>query len=142
MWMFEHTERGRGSAEAVWKVWTDVEDWPAWDEGVEAARIDGPFAAGTAGELTPRGGGPLAFTIVDARPCEGFADETTIPGAVLRFEHEVVFEGEGRVAVTHRVMIEGPEAEKVAAAMGPMFETGMPGAVAGVVRVAGSLSVA
>ncbi|THA73720.1 SRPBCC family protein [Streptomyces sp. A0592] len=31
----------------VWSVHTDVDDWPAWNTGVDQARLDGPLAVGT-----------------------------------------------------------------------------------------------
>ncbi|MFB6863818.1 SRPBCC family protein [Streptomyces virginiae] len=31
----------------VWSLHTDVDDWPAWNTGVDQARADGPMAVGT-----------------------------------------------------------------------------------------------
>ncbi|WKV70115.1 SRPBCC family protein [Streptomyces sp. PCS3-D2] len=31
----------------VWSVHTDVDAWPAWNAGVDQARLDGPMAVGT-----------------------------------------------------------------------------------------------
>jgi uncharacterized protein YndB with AHSA1/START domain len=36
------------SAEAVWAVMADIEQWPAWNPDVKSAALEGPLAAGTA----------------------------------------------------------------------------------------------
>src|SRR5438876_1002547 len=53
--------------DAVWKVWTDVAGWPAWDVSKEIAQLDGPFEPGARGWAKQRGnlGGPFTITAVD-----------------------------------------------------------------------------
>ena len=55
-WTFEHTEHTAASPERIWRLWSDVTSWPHWDNGVDAVTLEGPFAAGTKGRLTPSGG--------------------------------------------------------------------------------------
>lgn len=142
MWTFEHSEEGEGTREAVWALWSDVAGWRAWDDGVVESSIDGPFVAGSSGTLTPAGQEPVAFTIIDARTNEGFVDQTEVPGAVLRFEHVVDDAAPSRVRVTHRVVIDGPAAEQIGAAMAPMLAAGLPEAVARLVALAGERAAA
>jgi hypothetical protein len=39
------------SPETIWDLWADVANRTRWDEGLEAARIDGPFQQGASGEI-------------------------------------------------------------------------------------------
>ncbi len=106
MWETEHTAYTDAPPEAVWALWSDVSTWPDWDHGLERVDIDGPFAAGSSGVLKPRGGPEVTFTIKEVRPGEGFADETRLLLARIRFEHSVAREA-GRTRITHRVRITG-----------------------------------
>src|SRR5216117_3176265 len=90
MWTFEYEHPTTAAAEAVWALWSDVAQWPAWDDDLDAVSLDGDFSAGTSGTLKPKGMDPLAFTITRAEPDRGYSDETPLPGAVLRFEHELL----------------------------------------------------
>src|SRR4029453_1508205 len=38
------------SPQAIWDLWADVANRTRWDEGLEWARIDGPFQPGARGE--------------------------------------------------------------------------------------------
>jgi hypothetical protein len=49
------------------------------------------------------------FTITAAEPGRGYADETPLDGALLRFEHEVV-PAEAGNEIRQRVSVEGPAA--------------------------------
>jgi hypothetical protein len=52
-----------GDINNVWKISTDVNNWPTWDPHEESAMIHGVFAVGTRGESQPRGG-PKAHWIL------------------------------------------------------------------------------
>jgi hypothetical protein len=136
MWSFEHSLESRASAAEVFRLWSDVPNWPTWDEGLEKTELDGPFAAGTPGRLTPAGQSALPFSIVEVRPGVGFSDETPIPGATLRFIHCVEEAGAGRVKITHRVEIDGPAADEIGATMGAELAEGMPHTVAALAALA------
>lgn len=45
--------------------------WPEWGTGIVQVTLDGPFAAGTTGTMTPEGQDPLPFTLTEAVPGEG-----------------------------------------------------------------------
>lgn len=136
MWEYEHSIETEASPEAIYRLYSDVATWPRWDEGIAEVTLDGPFAAGTRGVLTPEGQGPLPFRLTEVRSNQGFADETEVPGAgiVLRFVHSLVPLGDGRTRVTHRVTIGGPAAETLGPQIGAGMTAGIPGTMASLAR--------
>ncbi|KOV89672.1 SRPBCC family protein [Nocardia sp. NRRL S-836] len=128
---FEHSVEGPATAAAVWALWSDVSRWTEWDEGLESATLDGPFAEGSGGTMVVTGQGPVTFTLTSVTDGVGFVDETAVPGAVLRFTHHVE-EVPGGVRVTHSVVVEGPAAQS----LGPVVTADLPDAVEALVKLA------
>jgi uncharacterized protein YndB with AHSA1/START domain len=91
----------------VWKVWTDVANWPRWDVSKEMARLDGPFAAGTQGWAKQRGnlGGP--FTIVAVEPDRRWTSECPVPLGKIVFDHTIEPQDDERVLVAKEVEVHG-----------------------------------
>jgi hypothetical protein len=128
---FEHSVEGPASVETVWELWSDVSRWTEWDEGLESVTLAGPFAEGSGGTMVVKGQGPISFTLTSVEPFAGFVDETSVPGALLRFTHRVERVGDG-VRVTHSVVIEGQAAEQ----LGPVVTADLPDAVEALVKLA------
>lgn len=104
----EHSEVTAASGEAVWALWSDVRTRPDWDAGIEWVELEGPFAAGSEGKLKPAGSRAVRFRMLFAEPGAGFADETKLPLARMRFEHQLAHRSSGGTSITHRVRISGP----------------------------------
>jgi hypothetical protein len=132
MWTTEHTVETTAPADAVHALYADVAGWPAWDESVELAELDGPFVAGTTGRLRPAGLETLPFTLLWAEAGRGFTDETPFMGHVLRFVHLLEPAAGGGTRITHRVEIDGP----AAAEMGPNVASDLPEAMAALAAAA------
>lgn len=126
MWEYEHSVRTDASPEAIWRLYTDPSSWPSWDSGIEHMELDGPFAAGTTGRLTPVGQDNLPFTLIEVVPTRRFVDETHVAGLVLRFIHTLVPEPTGGTTITHRVEIIGPAADQLGPQIGPKVTAGVP----------------
>jgi Polyketide cyclase / dehydrase and lipid transport len=94
-------------ASAVWKVWTDVGNWPAWDVGKEMARLDGPFVPGTQGWAKQRGNLGGAFTITLVEPERRWVSECPLPLGKVVFDHLIEPQAGGRVRVTKDVAVHG-----------------------------------
>ncbi len=137
MWTFEYEHPTTAAREAVWALWSDVARWPEWDDDLDAVSLDGDFSAGTSGTLTPKGIGPLEFTITAAEPGRGYSDETLLPGAVLRFEHELLPAESGTV-IRQRVTMDGPSANDYFAELGPKIILDVPTALARLADRAGA----
>jgi hypothetical protein len=128
---YEHSVEGPASVETVWELWSDVSRWTEWDESLESVTLSGPFAEGAGGTMVIKGQGPISFTLTSVEPFVGFVDETSVPGALLRFTHRVERVGDG-VRVTHSVVIEGQAAEF----LGPVVTADLPDAVEALVKLA------
>jgi hypothetical protein len=135
MWTYEHSQTTTATPRQIWPLYADVAAWLRWDRGLTSVTLEGPFAAGSSGMLTPAGQDGLPFTIVDATPNKEFTDETAIPGAVLRFIHRLD-PVEGGTRVTHRLEIDGPAADEIGPNLGPMITADFADAVEALVALA------
>ncbi len=93
--------------EAFFARWADMDSWPEWDDALAWIRLDGPFVAGTTGELEPRRGPKARFGIETLEHGSGFTDVSTIPGARLRIRHLAATRSDGSTRVTVEVSIDG-----------------------------------
>lgn len=133
MWRYEHAVETTASAEAVWRLYSDPGMWTAWDQGLERLTLDGPFVAGSRGEMVFQGQPPFAFVLTEVRPGEGFVDETTVPGVgTVRFRHTLAANEAGGTRIVHVVEVEGP----AAAAAGPQITEDVPAAMATLAHLA------
>lgn len=109
MWQFEHSvESKQGSAQEVWKIWSDVENWSQWDPQIEWSRCDGPFEKGSTIELKPRGAPKTQGKITELDPHNSFTITASLGlGTKIVFIHRVEEESRG-VRITHGVTISGP----------------------------------
>lgn len=122
---YEHSIETTASADAVWALWSDVSRWTEWDTGLTAIELTGPFEVGSTGTMTMPGRPPIDFRLTEVVPGTAFTDETVLPGAVLRFGHTATPLPDGRLRVTHRVEIDGPDAAR----LGPAVTSDLPEAV-------------
>jgi hypothetical protein len=117
MWTSTASARSRATAAQIFAIYQDVSGWPRWDAGIAAARLDGPFAAGTPGMLQPMGAPELDFSLTHVEPGRGFGDRTPVgPQTAILFRHELSEDSQGTL-ITHTVIIEGPDAEEMSDGM-------------------------
>jgi uncharacterized protein YndB with AHSA1/START domain len=121
------------SPAAVFACWADAAGWARWDPDVKAASMDGPFAAGTTGRITPRAGPTMAIRLTRVEPDRAFDAEARLPLCTMRFEHWMEPRGRETV-VTHRVVFAGPLAFLFRRIIGPQLTRGIPGTMAGLKR--------
>jgi hypothetical protein len=102
----EHSTLVHAPADSIFRLYEDVAHWHTWDPDTKSAHIDGPFAVGTRGTLTPPKGHtvPMLLTRVERDVC--FTVESRIPLFRMVFEHELVPQG-GAIKVIHRVTFSG-----------------------------------
>jgi uncharacterized protein YndB with AHSA1/START domain len=127
MWEFEHAITTMAKVETIWKLYSDISTWVEWDKGIAHASLEGPFVAGTRGQLQPEGQDRLAFELTEVSPLHGFSDVTDIPdaGIQIRFTHRLQQNAEG-TSVTHRVIITGPNVEHLGPELGAGMAEGIP----------------
>ncbi|MGC4897172.1 SRPBCC family protein [Micromonospora sp. DT31] len=91
---------------AVWARYADTARWPRWKHEVAKVDLDGPFATGTTGRLTPGSRPAMPFRLVDVRPDAGYVSETeVVPGGVLKLEHTLEPLDGGATRVVHRATV-------------------------------------
>src|SRR5213593_3697558 len=128
MWSFEYRQDTSAEAEAVWRLWSDPPSWSRWDEDLEEVTLDGSFAVGSTGTLKPKGMDALAYELTRVEPGAGYSDETALPGAVLRFDHDLVQE-DGGLKIVQRVTMEGPAANEYFGQLGTGIVLDVPEAL-------------
>ncbi len=132
MGAWEHEVRGEVGAppSAVWALWADAAQWPAWNPGIAHARMDGPLRLHAAARVRFRGSlAPLTFRVVEFDEGRSFTDEARLPGARLAHLHRVEARGDGAL-VTHRLSLAGPLADVWARLLGSRMREGADGFVA------------
>lgn len=88
MWEFTYDTKVDGvSAEELWKARADVANWPKWDEGLLWTKIEGPVVVGTVFDLKPKDGPKVKVRITEAESPFVLGDETSLPGAKMKFLH-------------------------------------------------------
>lgn len=137
MWAVEHCADTSATPAAVWRRHTDVRSWSEWNSGVERVEMEGAFAAGAVGTLTPPGQGPLPFRVVEATENEGYTSETEIAETVtLRSTNRLTALPNGGTRICCRVELVGPAAEFFAKSFGPVLASGVPRTVEALAQVA------
>ncbi|QDG87512.1 SRPBCC family protein [Pseudarthrobacter sp. NIBRBAC000502770] len=137
MWEYEHSIETNATPEAIWRLWSDVENWGAWNGEIEKTEINGPFAEGTQILMTPPGDDPIPLVIAEAVENERFVDEARFGGLLLRTTHRIDAAGGDRIRVVYRMEISGDGADEAGPQIGPGITADWPETMAALVTMAG-----
>lgn len=111
MWVREYTKVYQNvRADDVWKVLTDVNNWPTWHGDLDACVMEGEFKVGNHFMLTPntpKGMDPVKITLIDVKPKHSFTDLTKFFGASMMDTHEIIQEGH-HVRLKNTLVVKGP----------------------------------
>jgi uncharacterized protein YndB with AHSA1/START domain len=131
----EHSILVRATRERVFQIYEDVAAWHTWDPDTKRASIDGPFAVGTRGSLTPTQGNTVTmlFTKVERNVC--FTVESKIPLFRMVFEHELQPSADD-VKVVHRVTFSGVLSLVLGPLLARQLNRGLPVTLANLKRMA------
>jgi uncharacterized protein YndB with AHSA1/START domain len=121
MWTTEHSIETTTPRQDVWQAWTDVARWPEWNADIERIALDGPFAAGTAIAMTPRGQEVVHLRLAEVAEGRLFVDEADVGGTVVRTTHRIEDADGGRLRIVYRLEATGPEAEAIGPAVSADF---------------------
>ena len=128
MWRNEHSTEVPASSEAVWDLWTDVREWPRF-LSMKWARLDEEIAFQASGRIKHSAVPSSKFTIVVLDPGRFYATEASMPGARLRFEHEVATTASGGARITERQTIDGPLGRLYGWLFGRQMVSDLPGSL-------------
>jgi uncharacterized protein YndB with AHSA1/START domain len=138
MWQHEHEAKTSATADAVWQHWSDMPQWPQWNDGIEKITVDGPFEVGTTFTMTPPGDDPIRLCLVEIVPGELFTDEMDGGDFVVRTEHRLQKAADGGTRIIYRTQISGPAADQVGPELGPAITADFPEVLAALIKLAES----
>ncbi len=108
MWEKTYSKTYQGvKKDAIWRLWTDINNWPRWNPMLASCELDGPFEQGQAFTLTPKKGPKAQLTLVEVTVGTSFTDCTKFPGATMYGSHKIVAESDGLCLVI-TMTITGP----------------------------------
>ncbi|MCE2940294.1 MAG: SRPBCC family protein [Gemmatimonadota bacterium] len=125
----------RATPSRLFALYADSAGWARWDPDIRAATLDGPFAVGSTGSISPKQGPTTTIRLTRVVPDRAFDAEARLPGCTMRFEHELEARG-AETVVTHRVVFEGPMAWLFGRLIGAQIDKGMAGTLAGLKQAA------
>lgn len=88
MWSKSHSIVTKAvTAEQMWKLLANVNNWTSWDQSVEFAQLEGKFEKGNFFMFQPKGGPKMKIDIVEATENKRFMDLTSFPLAKMYGDH-------------------------------------------------------
>jgi hypothetical protein len=125
------------SPAAIWELWADVANRTRWDDGLEGARIDGPFQQGASGEVKLRDQPPRRFEVIECQPMRRYTDRFFLPlGTTMDWQHSVEERGPNQRQVTFRVVANGPTSLVLAPVLRRILEGELPQTVDKLINLA------
>lgn len=137
MWEYENSIETSATPEAIWRLWSNVENWGSWNGEIEKIDINGPFAPGTQILMTPPGDDPIPLVIAEAVENKFFVDEARFGDLLLRTTHRIDPIDNNRIRVVYRMEITGSGANEAGPQIGPGITADWPDTMAALVRMAG-----
>lgn len=108
MWSKSYSQTVKGlTAQQVWDVWSDVNQWHTWQDDIEHARLDGEFKTGASFLFRPKGGPNITIELSHVEPGAVFVDVTRFPLARMVDSHEIIPRGDA-LEIKTTVTIQGP----------------------------------
>ena len=132
MWEYEYSAETTATPAEVWRHWSDMASWPAWNDGIATIEVDGPLEAGTTFRMAPPGEDPIPMRVTSVAPGEHFTDEMDGGDFVVTTVHRLVPLNDGGTRIVYRTEITGDEGP----AIGPMITADFPDVVAALVELA------
>jgi uncharacterized protein YndB with AHSA1/START domain len=129
-WEYEYSVVTSAAPEAVWRHWSDMAAWPAWNAGIESIEIDGPFRPGTTFTMTPPGEDPVRMTLTEVVPGELFTDVAGGGDFAVTTVHRLEPATDGGTRIVYRTEITGEAAASIGPEIGPMITADFPDVLA------------
>ncbi|GII02170.1 SRPBCC family protein [Planobispora takensis] len=134
MWEYEYSVETAAAPDALWRIWSDMDAWPQWNDGIAKIEVEGPFAVGTAFTMTPPQGDAIPMRLVEIVPGRVFTDEMDAGDFLVTTVHRLEPLPGGGTRVTYRTEITGAAADQVGPELGPQITADFPDVLAALVR--------
>ncbi|MFI5283474.1 MAG: SRPBCC family protein [Candidatus Dormibacterales bacterium] len=107
------------SAEAVWKIWSDMSTWGEWNPNVSTMDWSSGFTSGATGVMNTRAGQHHKMQLADVQAGRGFALLTSVvPGTRFRFNCRIEPAG-AKTKISQTVEVGGPLGPVMGGMLGP-----------------------
>jgi len=107
MWTKTHSKVYQGiNKEAIWRIWTDVNNWVAWHEDLDNCKMDGAFVVGNHFMLKPKGAPAVKIELVEIEEGRQFTDCTKFLGAKMYDTHALEETADG-LCLTNTLVVTG-----------------------------------
>ena len=107
MWTKIHSQVVQDvTKESIWKIWTDVNQWPSWHDDLDYCRMSGDFKVGNHFKLKPKGAFPVKIIITNIEEGRTFTDCTCFLGAKMYNTHTLK-ETEDGMRLTNTLVVTG-----------------------------------
>lgn len=100
---FSYEQETDLTAADIWQYYANIDNWFAWEEGLEKVTLDGDFVQGTKGQMKLSGEPAMDFILESVTENEEFTDRTPFPGmGDIYFAHQIGKKG-AKTTITHSV---------------------------------------
>ena len=93
--------------EDIWRIWTDVNNWPTWHGDLDYCKMEGDFVVGNHFTLKPKGVNAVKIQLTAIDEGHQFTDCTTFFGAKMYDTHTMEETSEG-LKLTNTLTVTGP----------------------------------
>lgn len=108
MWTRTYSKVFQGvQKQAIWRIWTDVNNWPQWHGDLDYCKMQGPFEVGNHFMLKPKGVKAVKIVLTEIHEGYKFTDCTAFPGAKMYDTHALEETPEG-LKLTNTLVVKGP----------------------------------
>lgn len=108
MWTKTYSKTFPGlKREEVWRIWTDVNNWPTWHGDLEYCKLEGTFAVGNHFFLKPKGVKAVKIMLTEINEGYSFTDCTSFFGAKMYDTHAMEETPDG-LKCTNTLVVTGP----------------------------------
>jgi hypothetical protein len=140
VWLSERSVEVDVAPESIWRLWSDISTWGAWEPRILTAQPDGPFAVGTTIALTHPDAPPSTIRVAEVIDGSLLTVESELPGGVVMKLVYRIIEWAGHTRASLRVEIAGPGSDAVGDQLGPMVVSQFPESLDAVCRAAKGLA--
>ncbi|MES2215552.1 MAG: polyketide cyclase [Pseudomonadota bacterium] len=91
----------------IWRIWTDVNNWPTWHGDLDYCKLDGEFVVGNYFMLKPKGMSAVKITLTEIIEGHSFTDCTSFFGAKMYDTHSMEETNDG-LKLTNKLIVTGP----------------------------------
>jgi len=108
MWTRTYSKTFQGlKREDIWRIWTDINNWPTWHGDLDYCKLEGDFKVGNHFFLKPKGVQPVKIVLTEINEGYSFTDCTSFFGAKMYDTHAMEETVEG-LKLTNTLVVTGP----------------------------------